>query len=236
MNLRRGLFTVGVVLAVPALALVLHAQEPAGPVPGQKSQSPKAAEKSQDVPREAPPKAQAEPAPQELKTQESKDPGDQKAAAKPLEQPVRSAILSAKLSLMSDPRLFPYDIDVSVKGQEALLTGTVASEEEKVAAGEIVRRMEGIKSVLNKLVVVKELPQTLKRRRDELINQYVKERFKRSKTLEKAGFDVETDNGVVSLKGSTRFQVIVLEAAEAARQVPGVKAVRTEAVRLEAAP
>jgi hyperosmotically inducible protein len=48
-----------------------------------------------------------------------------------------------------------------------------------------------------------------------------------------ANFDVKTEQGVVSLSGTVRFQVIVLEAAEAARQVPGVKAVRTDKVRIE---
>lgn len=45
---------------------------------------------------------------------------------------------------------------------------------------------------------------------------------------------MKTEDGVVTLTGSTRFQVIVLEAAQAARQVPGVKAVNTDQVRLVA--
>jgi len=43
---------------------------------------------------------------------------------------------------------------------------------------------------------------------------------------------VTCQNGIVSLKGETRFQVIALEAAQAARQVPGVKAVNTAGVHL----
>ena len=39
---------------------------------------------------------------------------------------------------------------------------------------------------------------------------------------------------IVTLSGNTRFQIIVLEAAQAARQVPGVRAVNTDAVRLVA--
>jgi hyperosmotically inducible protein len=53
--------------------------------------------------------------------------------------------------------------------------------------------------------------------------------------LEAAKFDIKTESGVVELSGKTRFQVIVLEAAEAARQVPGVKAVKTHTVRIEGA-
>jgi hyperosmotically inducible periplasmic protein len=48
-----------------------------------------------------------------------------------------------------------------------------------------------------------------------------------------ANFDVKTEQGVVSLSGTVRFQVIALEAVEAAKQVPGVKAVKTEKVKIE---
>ncbi len=116
-----------------------------------------------------------------------------------------------------------------------MLAGKVSNEAEKLAAAEVAQRLEGVKSVINKLEVVKDLHQEMARKRDQIITEYVKERFKRSKTLESAGFDVKTENGVVELSGKTRFQVIALEAAEAARQIPGVKAVKTDAVRLESA-
>jgi hyperosmotically inducible protein len=62
----------------------------------------------------------------------------------------------------------------------------------------------------------------------------VRDRFEKSKTLQSVKFDVKTEDGVVTLSGTTRFQVIVLEAAQAARQIPGVKAVNTDGVRLVA--
>jgi len=83
--------------------------------------------------------------------------------------------------------------------------------------------------------VVTELHHVMAQKRDQVITDYVRERFKKSATLEAAKFDVKTDNGIVELSGKTRFQVIVLEAAEAARQIPGVKAVKTHAVRIEGA-
>ncbi len=247
MSVRRITTTLGVLLAFAlGPALPLPGQEAGGPAPPPvKGPASKTAEpKPQDSPKE--PKAQP-PQPPEPKTSDSKtqEPKGQDAPPKPKDQdlkpqepggkPGRSLILTVKLTLMADPRLFPYEIEVDLNGQEALLSGTVASEEEKLAATEIVQHVDGIKSVVNKLKVVKELPQALSRKRDETITQYVKERFKKSKTLEAAGFDVKTEDGVVSLSGRTRFQVIVLEAAEAARQTPGVKAVRTDGVRLEAA-
>jgi len=46
---------------------------------------------------------------------------------------------------------------------------------------------------------------------------------------------VKTEDGIVHVSGKTKFLVIALEAAEAARQVPGVKAVRSEGIRVEGA-
>jgi hyperosmotically inducible protein len=81
--------------------------------------------------------------------------------------------------------------------------------------------------------VVKDLPELITHKQDDIITRHVKDRFAKSATVTAANFDVKTEQGVVSLSGTVRFQVIVLEAAEAARQVPGVKAVRTDKVRIE---
>ena len=144
-------------------------------------------------------------------------------------------IVSIKLELMADPRLFPYDINVDMNGDVAILSGKVGSEAEKSAATDIAQVSEGVKSVTNNLEIAKDLPQALARKKDDLITQYVKDRFGKSKTLESAHFDVKTEDGIVHVSGKTKFLVIALEAAEAARQVPGVKAVRSEGIRVEGA-
>jgi len=213
----------GAVLACGILLIsLLYAEEPVIRIQDPKPQQPQV----QDTKR------------QELKSQEprlqdpkAKGPKNEETASKP----AGSLILAVKLALMADQRMFHYPIDVESKGQEVMLAGKVSNEAEKLAAAEVAQRLEGVKSVINKLEVVKDLHQEMARKRDQIITEYVKERFKRSKTLESAGFDVKTENGVVELSGKTRFQVIALEAAEAARQIPGVKAVKTDAVRLESA-
>ena len=152
----------------------------------------------------------------------------------PAKSPATSLILTVKLALMADPRLFPFELDVDTKGETAVLSGKVSTEVEKAAAAEVAQTVEGIKSVTNNIEVVKDLQRTLARKRDEAMTQYVKDRFQKSKTLETAHFDVKTEDGIVTLSGKTRFQVIVLEAAEAARQVPGVRAVKSDTIRIEA--
>lgn len=196
------------------------------PPSGSKPQAPEA-----PPPQPSPPRI-PEPPKQAPKAEESTKPESkpQEPAGK---KPVGSLILTVKLALMADPRLFPYEIEVDQDERRLALSGKVSSDAEKLAAQEITQRMGGVKAVVNELEIVKDLPQALARKRDELVTQLVKDRFRKSKTLETAEFDVKTENGVVLLSGRTRFQVIILEAAEAARQVPGVRAVNAGGVRLE---
>ena len=146
---------------------------------------------------------------------------------------VSSLILTVKLALLEDPHLFPYEIEVDAGSDEVTLTGRVSTETVKAAAGKIASTVPAVKSVSNKLEVVKDLPDVITRKQDDVITRFVKERFAQSATVTAANFDVKTEQGIVSLSGAVRYQVIVLEAAEAARQVPGVKAVRTDKVRIE---
>lgn len=164
------------------------------------------------------------------------------AVKEPEKKPAqKSLILTVKLALMADARLFRYEIDVGQAEQNIILLGKVPSEEDKLSATDVVRRVEGVSSVTNKLEVMKERPEEMAKSHsrvsfrlpDEAITSSIKERFSKSTTLKAADFGVKTEDGIVSLSGSTRFQVIALEAAEAAREIPGVKAVKTDHVRLE---
>jgi hyperosmotically inducible protein len=148
--------------------------------------------------------------------------------------PMRSPMVTAKLALMADSRLFPYDIEIDTKDKDLVLLGKVANENEKRAATDIIRCLDGVHAVENRLKVEPDASHGLVLERDKIITNLVKERFEKSKTLQAVKFEVKTEEGIVTLTGSTRFQVIILEAAQAARQVPGVKAVNTDAVRLVA--
>ncbi|HJT19441.1 MAG TPA: BON domain-containing protein [Nitrospira sp.] len=170
------------------------------------------------------------PAISESPDRETKEKGKEKEIRK---KPVGSLILTVKLALLADARLFRYEIEVTEDGQNIALEGRVASEEEKAAAADIARTVPDVKTIANKLVVDKGLAQALGKRQDEIINSLVKDRFAKSATLKAANFDVKTEEGIVSISGAVRFQVLALEAAEAARLVPGVKAVKTDRVRLE---
>jgi hyperosmotically inducible protein len=180
-----------------------------------------------------------QPKPQASKSEESRGKQDSGVEGTEKEKEgtgrkaVSSLILTVKLALLEDPRLFPYEIEVEAGSDEVTLMGKVSTETEKIAAGKIASTVPIVKSVSNKLEVVKELSEVIARKQDDIITQHVKERFAKSATVSAANFDVKTEQGVVSLSGTVRFQVIVFEAAEAARQVPGVKAVKTDKVKIE---
>lgn len=147
-------------------------------------------------------------------------------------KPVTSLNLTIKLALMADPLLFPFDIEVEMDNRKAVLSGNVPTEEEKSRAADIVKKIDGVDAVVNKLIPSPALRAALVKKQDETIAHLVRDRLARSETLKAVGFDVKAENGVVLLSGKTRFQVIALEAAEAARHIPGVRAVNTSGVQI----
>lgn len=210
---------------------------------------PSSVEQAKTTDLKSPPKPQKDPPPAQSTFQDSKpaqsrnqttksempktkaeDRPEKNEAAK---KTVSSPILTVKLALLADPRLFSYEIEVEATSNNITLLGNVATEEEKTAAAKIASAVTTIELVTNKLEVNKELREVLAHKQDDIITDYVKERFAKSATVAAANFDVKTEQEVVSLSGSVRFQVIVLEAAEMARQIPGVKAVKTDKVRIE---
>jgi osmotically-inducible protein OsmY len=191
--------------------------------------------------KEKQPLKEKEPA-KEKESVKEKEPAKEKESVKERE-PVKeketpkkalgSLILCVKLALMGDARLFHYEIEAEDNQQTLTLTGRVSTEDDKAAATEVAQAVQGVKTVVNKLTVEKDLAKTLLKKQDEILTTMVKERFAKSATLKAANFEVKTEDGIVQLNGTVRFQVIALEAAETARQVPGVRAVNTEKIRLE---
>lgn len=193
-----------------------------------KDEKAKAEEKSKDE------KAKAEEKKDEKAKTEDKAKTEETKPEEPGKKPVTSLNLAIKLALMADPQLFPLEIEVEMDKGKAVLTGSVPTEDEKAKVTEIARKINGVEEVVNKLTVTPALKDKLAKKQDESIAHVVRDRLSRSETLKAVGFDVKSENGIVYLSGKTRFQVIALEAAEAARQVPGVRAVDTAGVQLVA--
>jgi len=202
-------------------------------LPAKPQKEPPPVQLSAQEPKAVQPKTQTSKGEESKAKKDAREEGAEKEKEGAGKKAVSSLILTVKLALLEDPRLFPYEIEVDGGSDEVTLAGKVSTEAEKVAAAKIASTVPTVKAVSNKLEVVKELPDVITHKQDDVITRYVKERFAQSATVTAANFDVKTEQGVVSLSGAVRFQVIVLEAAEVARQVPGVKAVRTDKVRIE---
>jgi hyperosmotically inducible protein len=179
-------------------------------------------------------KAKDEKAKDDKAKTEDKAKAEESKPEEPSKKPVTSLNLAIKLALMADPQLFPLDIEVEMDKGKAVLTGSVPTDDEKAKVAEIAGKIDGVETVVNKLTVTPALKDKLAKKQDESIAHVVRDRLSRSETLKAVGFDVKSENGIVYLSGKTRFQVIALEAAEAARQVPGVRAVDTAGVQLVA--
>jgi hyperosmotically inducible protein len=214
--------------------------EPKSKEPDQKSKEPESKSKESDIAAEHPCPSipqiiEAKPVVETPAPSSDTGTGERQKSPEPeAKKPVRSSMVTAKLALMADPHLFPYDIEVDAKDKDLVLLGKVGQETDKRIATDIIRCLEGVHAVENRLKVEADAAHGLFAERDKIITQLVKERFEKSKTLQSVKFDVKTEDGIVTLNGTTRFQIIVLEAAQAARQVPGVRAVNTDAVRLVA--
>lgn len=223
--------TIGVVSLCPLLADralsdqapspdIQPASETVPPPDASTAKPPKLSTEPKSLPQSAPPATLEQPSERDGKEKDSR------------KKALGSLILTVKLALLADARLFQYEIEVGEDGQNIALGGRVSSEEEKRLATEITRLMCDGKTVVNKLEVDKGLLQALGKRQDEIISTLVKDRFAKSATLKAANFEVKTEEGVVWLSGNVRYQVLALEAAEAARLVPGVRAVKTDRIRL----
>ena len=145
---------------------------------------------------------------------------------------VQSPNLTLKLAFMADTRLFPYHIECHIQEKTIELKGVVSQEEEKALASLITANLITEKAIINNIEIQPALSAKIQDTSDSRVTDLVKQRFANSQTLRETNFEVVTLRGVVSLRGHTRFQVIVLEAAQAAREVPGVIAVHTQNVRL----
>ena len=111
------------------------------------------------------------------------------------------------------------------------LFGIVPSQQAKAAAEAEARKVSGVKRVENELQVVASAKQAAGQVRDEELERAVKQAFD---TPAFKDISIEVKNGVVRLTGTVPNGARRLEAAVAARAVPGVRAVEDD-LRLEAA-
>lgn len=134
----------------------------------------------------------------------------------------------AKMRLLADSRTPATDIDVDTRNGNVELWGTVPSNAAKAAAEEDVRKVSGVKRVVNHLQVVPSSKKEVVQARDDELQEQVERAIETRDDLQGAKIDVDVKNGVVRLKGTVEDEQQRLAAAITARSTPGVRAVQDD--------
>lgn len=138
--------------------------------------------------------------------------------------------LKTKLALLADEKVSGTDVGVTTKGGMITLRGKVATDEAKQAAEADAMKIDGVKKVVNHLVVMPKAEQKMVERKDDQIVKDVEDRLKKDQSLKKASIDVRSGKGIVTLTGDVPSLEMSLRASEKARQVAGVRAVHNELI------
>lgn len=133
-----------------------------------------------------------------------------------------------KMALVSDKRVKARQIKVETERGVVTLRGKVASGDERNAAEQIARGVDGVRSVRNTLEVVPETRRKALDAKDDEVSEAVSKRLDADEQLKEASIKVRSDNGMVTLMGSVPNARAKERAVELARKVPGVRGVRNE--------
>ncbi|OLC14257.1 MAG: hypothetical protein AUH29_10555 [Candidatus Rokubacteria bacterium 13_1_40CM_69_27] len=168
--------------------------------------------------------AASAPAPAQSATQDGKQAKADEGSA------VKDSWLTTKTKtkLFADGRVKGRAISVETQAGVVTLRGKVESDKEKNAAEEIAKKVDGVKSVHNVLQVVPDAQRKAVDAKDADIKDAVKARLAKEDRLKDASIKVRSDNGLVTLTGSGVDARTKARAADLARGVAGVKAVRNE--------
>lgn len=134
---------------------------------------------------------------------------------------------SAKQSYNFKTYLKDDNIKVESSGGVVALTGTVARDYHKYLAQETVSGLPGVKSVNNQLVVVGDQPTD---HSDGWISMKVKAALAFRSNVSASETEVDTQKGVVTLKGKAETEAQKQLTTEYAKDVEGVIEVRNETV------
>jgi hyperosmotically inducible protein len=137
-------------------------------------------------------------------------------------------VSKTKIALYADERVHGTSVNVDAKNGVVTLRGKVTSADEKKAAEEVAKSVEGVSSVKNNLQVVSAAEKKAVDRKDDDLKKAVKDRIGKDARLKGSDIEVRADKGVVTLVGDAKDIGARARASELARGVPGVKSVKNE--------
>jgi hyperosmotically inducible periplasmic protein len=137
--------------------------------------------------------------------------------------------MKTKVSLMTTEGVSTSDLNVDTVKGVVTLHGKVPSEGQKERAGDVARRIDGVREVKNLLQVVPKSERAVVERSDDQIKDGVEAAFKANRRINESGIKVASVNkGVVLLSGKTKSWEANLESVQVADAVRGVRRVSTE--------
>jgi hyperosmotically inducible periplasmic protein len=153
-----------------------------------------------------------------------------KSTAKDAKTQVTDSWITAKtkIALFADERVKGRQVSVETTGGTVWLRGKVDSEHAKMAATDIVKGVEHVKSVRNELQVVPVAERTRVDTDDKVISEMVEQRLMTDPHLNSAKISARVDAGIVTLTGEVRSLMVSSRASEVLSDVPGVRAVRND--------
>jgi len=137
--------------------------------------------------------------------------------------------MKTKVSLMTTDGIHTSALNVDTVNGVVTLHGKVPTEAEKMKAGDVARRIDGVKDVKNLLQVVPKSERAMVNRSDEEIKKSVEAAFAANRRVHNSGIKVASvDKGVVLLSGKTDSLEAHLESVQVADAVRGVRRVSIE--------
>jgi osmotically-inducible protein OsmY len=129
---------------------------------------------------------------------------------------------AAKMRLIASSDTPGFDINVDTTGGVVTLFGMVESSQAKRAAESEVRKVSGVKNVVNDLQVVAAGSQNRVAQKDDQIDDAIESRINALQTLQDSDVDVAVSNGVARLSGTVASRSDQVAALTAARSTAGV--------------
>ena len=129
---------------------------------------------------------------------------------------------AAKLRLIASSETPGFDINVDTRNGTVTLFGVVASANAKKAAEAEVRKIGGVRSVVNDLQIVAEANQDRVEQSDDQIGEAIQKRLDSKDDLDDAKIGVGVSNGVARLTGTVKSRSDQVTALTAARSTAGV--------------
>jgi hyperosmotically inducible protein len=129
---------------------------------------------------------------------------------------------AAKMRLIANSDTPGFDINVDTRNGIVTLFGVVASSNAKQAAETEVRKVGGVKSVVNDLQIVAEAKQDRVQHSDEQIIKAIQTRFDANGDLDDSKVGIAVSNGVARLTGTVKSRSDQVTALTVARSTAGV--------------